>query len=131
MKPTSQSTAKAPRQSNPRDAGAAAQQALSWSPLAGWGQMLELGIAMTALSLQMLQAQRAALGLATPLAPTGARLTIGDIYQRMTAAGYREIHEIEWEDDHYEVEARDADGNAVELQVNGDSGAIERIELDG
>lgn len=133
MNTTPRFKAKAPPQSDPPDTGDADAnpQALSSLSLAGWGWMLELGIAMTALSLQLLQAQRAALGLAAPLAPAGASLTIGDIYQRVMAAGYREIREIEWEDEHYEVEAHDADGNAVELLVNGHSGAIESVQLDG
>lgn len=103
--------------------------------LAGWALMLELGMTMTALTLRLLQAQHAALaGMAPPaavaLAPAGARLTIGEIFGHVAAAGFHEISEIEWEDDHYEVEARNAAGQAVELRVDGHSGAIEEVPLD-
>ncbi|GAA4000029.1 hypothetical protein GCM10022279_24640 [Comamonas faecalis] len=101
--------------------------------LAGYRWALALGTGMTALTLELLRAQQAALGAAsaaTPMAPAGARLTVREIYDRMAAAGYREISEIEWDDGCYEVEARDAQGRAVELRVNGDTGAIEREQLD-
>ncbi|HMN21148.1 MAG TPA: PepSY domain-containing protein [Ottowia sp.] len=99
----------------------------------GYRWALELGTQMTALTLELLRAQQAALDhLASdprqPLAPPGARLTIRDIHDRVAAAGFREISEIEWEDGCYEVEARDARGQAFELRVNGSNGAIEDIE---
>lgn len=100
---------------------------LPLSPLLGYQWALALGVGMTALTLELLRAQLAAVR-GTPMAPAGARLTIREIYDRMEAAGYHEISEIEWEDGHYEVEARDARGRAVELQVDGTSGAIQRIE---
>lgn len=101
---------------------------LTLSPLLGYQWALALGMGVTALTLKLLRAQLAAVR-GTPMAPAGARLTIGEIYDRMEAAGYHEISEIEWEDGRYEVEARDAQGRAVELQVDGASGAIERIEV--
>ena len=78
--------------------------------------------------MALLQAQHAMQSGALALAPPGARLTIRDVHDRVAAAGYREISEIEWEDGHYEVEARDAGGQAVELQVSGDTGAIEGVQ---
>lgn len=104
-----------------------------WVPptLAGYRWALEFGTGMAAWTLELLRAQRAALvgtlgAPARPMAPAGARLTIRDVYDCVEAAGYHEISEIEWEDGRYEVEARDADGHAVELRVDGESGAIER-----
>jgi hypothetical protein len=97
---------------------------------ANWGWMLELGISTTRFALALLQAQRTALQGVDPLAPAGAQLTIGDVYQLVAAAGYRAISEIEWEDDHYEVEAQDSDGREVELRVDGHSGAIDTLQPD-
>lgn len=101
----------------------------------GWHLTLELGMTMTTLALELLQAQQRALqgvasAQAAPLAPAGARLTIGDIYQRVAAAGYSAISEIEWEDDYYEVEARNSQGQAVELRVHGRTGQIEDVKRD-
>lgn len=44
----------------------------------------------------------------------------------MEAAGYRDIREIEYSHGRYEVEARNAQGQRVKLQVNADTGAVER-----
>lgn len=83
-----------------------------------------------AMGLGLAQAQTAAPAAAQPqagpMAPAGAQLTIRDIYDRMEAAGYREIREIEWDDGRYEVKARNAQGERVKLEVNGRSGEVER-----
>ncbi|GAA3987913.1 hypothetical protein GCM10022279_08710 [Comamonas faecalis] len=62
---------------------------------------------------------------AVRMAPQGAQLTIGDIYQRMEAAGMHAIREIEWDKGRYEVKALNAQNESVKLYVNGSSGAIE------
>ncbi|HMN21381.1 MAG TPA: PepSY domain-containing protein [Ottowia sp.] len=59
------------------------------------------------------------------MAPAGAQLTIRDIYDRIEAAGYREIREIEWDDGRYEVKALSAQGERVKLHVNGRTGEVE------
>lgn len=85
--------------------------------------------AATALGLGIAQAQTASpSAVAAPaatMAPAGAELTIRDIYDRMEAAGYREIREIEWDDGRYEVKARNAQGERVKLYVNARSGEVE------
>ena len=58
------------------------------------------------------------------MAPVGAQLTIRDVYDRVEAAGYQRIREIEWDDGRYEVKARDAQGVRVKLYVDGDTGTI-------
>ncbi len=63
---------------------------------------------------------------ATIMAPAGTQLTIRDIYDRLEAAGYREIREIEWDDGRYEVKARNAQGESVRVYVSGRSGEVER-----
>ena len=53
-------------------------------------------------------------------------LTIRHIYDRLDAAGYRDLREIEWDHGHYEVKARDAQGARVKLDVDGQTGAVLR-----
>ena len=62
-------------------------------------------------------------------APTAAILTIRDIYDRMQAAGYRDLREIEFDDGRYEVKASNAQGQGVKLYVNAQTGAVERSRL--
>lgn len=87
--------------------------------------LLALG-AGAALALGVAQAQTPAPAPAAATAPAGPQLTIRDIYDRMEAAGYRDIREIEYSHGRYEVEARNAQGQRVKLQVNADTGAVER-----
>lgn len=82
--------------------------------------------AATALSLGVAQAQ-------TPAAPTTSaapaavkQLTIPEIYQRVEAAGYKEVRKIELDDGRYEVKARNAEGEKVKLYISPESGEIER-----
>ncbi|MCW9014574.1 MAG: PepSY domain-containing protein [Gammaproteobacteria bacterium] len=51
-------------------------------------------------------------------------LKIPAIYNRVIAAGYGDINEIEREDRGYEVEARNANGDRVELYVDAVTGEI-------
>lgn len=83
------------------------------------GAALVLGIAQA-------QTPAPAPASATAAAPAAARLTIRDIYDRMEAAGYRDIREIEYSSGRYEVEARNAQGQRVKLYVNAATGAVER-----
>jgi len=57
-----------------------------------------------------------------------ARLSIGEIAARVEAQGYRDIEEIEREGSSYEVCAKDASGNEVELTVNAATGRVEKVE---
>jgi hypothetical protein len=57
---------------------------------------------------------------------TTPALTIRQVYDRLEAAGYRDLREIEWDEHRYEVKARDAQGNWVKLDVDGQSGAVLR-----
>lgn len=63
---------------------------------------------------------------AAATAPAGPTLTIRDIYDRVDAAGYRDIREIEYSGGRYEVKARNAQGQQVKLYVNASTGAVER-----
>lgn len=70
---------------------------------------------------------------ATPAQPAavapaghGPVLTIRQVYDRLEAAGYRDLREIEWDDYHYEVKGRDAQGARVKLDVDGHTGAVLR-----
>ena len=61
----------------------------------------------------------------TPAAPA-KELTIPEVYQRVEAAGYKEVRKIELDDGRYEVKARDAEGAKVKLYVNPQSGELEK-----
>ncbi|SDM38990.1 Peptidase propeptide and YPEB domain-containing protein [Oryzisolibacter propanilivorax] len=58
-----------------------------------------------------------------------ARLTLRDIYDRMEAAGYRDIREIEWDHGRYEVKADNARGERLKLYVNATTGAVEKTRV--
>ena len=90
--------------------------ALASACLGGWG---------------FAQAQSAAAGApqATAAAPAAPALSIRDIYDRMEAAGYRQIREIEWDAGRYEVKADNAQGERVKLQVNAQTGAVEHSRV--
>ena len=81
-----------------------------------------------ALALAIAHAQAPAPAPAPAAAQAGAapQLTIRDVYDRMEAAGYRDMREIEYSSGRYEVEARDAQGRRVKLHVNAGTGAVER-----
>ena len=66
---------------------------------------------------------------AAATAPAAAQLTVRDVYDRVEAAGYRDIREIEWDDGHFEVKASNAQGQRVKLDVNATTGAIERTRV--
>lgn len=91
---------------------------------------LFVAVAASAASLAWAQAQvhvpQQSVQTAAPQAPV--RLTIRDIYDRVEAAGYHDLREIELEDGRFEVKAFDADGQPVKLYVNASSGEVERIK---
>lgn len=80
-----------------------------------------------ALTLGIAQAQTQAPAQAptAATAPAATQLTIRDIYDRLEAAGYRDIRQIEWEHDRYEVKASNTQGQRVKLKVNASTGAVE------
>ncbi len=90
--------------------------------------LIALGAA-AALALGIANAQTPAPAPASAAASTAPQLTIRDIYDRMEAAGYRDIREIECSRDRCEVKARNAQGQRVELHVNATTGAIERTRV--
>ena len=80
-----------------------------------------LALAMgAALTLGIAQAQTQ-----TPPPANAPQLTVRDIYDRVEAAGYRDIRGIEWDDGRYEVKASNAQGQRMKLYVNARSGVIE------
>lgn len=85
--------------------------------------------AAAALSLGVAHAQSA--GAPQPAAAAPAPLlNIGDIYDRVVQAGYQDVRQIEFDDGRYEVDARDAQGQRVELHMNAKTGEIERSKFD-
>jgi len=70
---------------------------------------------------------------AAQTAPAAAApmLTIRQVYDKMEAAGYRNISEIERSSKHgYEVKAYDPQGQRVKLRVDPQSGAVTRSRFD-
>ena len=57
-----------------------------------------------------------------------ARLSIAQVYERMTALGYKDIDEIERDGGVYEIEARTSAGERVKLHVDARSGEILRTK---
>jgi len=81
------------------------------------------------------QAQTAAPAQAAQAAQTAPAaapmLTIRQVYDKMEAAGYRNISEIERSSKHgYEVKAYDPQGQRVKLRVDPQSGAVTRSRFD-
>ena len=86
--------------------------------------LLATAIALT-WGVAQAQAPAAPQAPAAVSAPAAPQLTVRDIYDRVAAAGYRDIREIEWDDGRYEVKASNAQGQRVKLYVNAATGAIE------
>ena len=90
-----------------------------------------------ALAIGGMASLAAAQGNAVPTAaPAAAAVTtaapalnLRQIYDRIEAAGYRDIREIEWDDGRYEAKASNAQGQRMKLYVNATSGAIEHAKL--
>ena len=102
------------------------------SPAIPSRRLLLAASALSALTLGIAQAQPAppASAAVQTTSPAAPQLTIRDIYERMEAAGYRDMREIEFDDGRYEVKARNARGERVKLYVNASSGAVERERSD-
>lgn len=90
--------------------------------------LLATAIALTWGAAQA-QAPAASQAPAAVSAPAAPQLTVRDIYDRVAAAGYRDIREVEWDDGRYEVKASNAQGQRVKLYVNAATGAIEGTRL--
>ncbi|KGD94122.1 hypothetical protein JL37_12540 [Achromobacter sp. RTa] len=68
---------------------------------------------------------------AAATAPAAPMLTIRQVYDKMEAAGYRNISEIERSSKHgYEVKAYDPQGQRVKLYVDPQTGAVTRSRFD-
>ncbi len=95
-------------------------------------RLLLAACAGSALTLGIAQAQPAqpASAAAPATSPAAPQLTIRDIYDRMEAAGYRDMREIELDNGRYEVKARNARGERVKLYVNASTGVVERERSD-
>ncbi|OAE50575.1 hypothetical protein A7J71_20805 [Achromobacter insolitus] len=91
---------------------------------------LALGAA-TLTSAAAVHAQTPAPAPAQPAAtaPASATLTVRQIYDTLTAAGYRNITEIELEHGRYDVKADNAQGQRVKLRVDAQSGAVLRSRI--
>ncbi|MCU6453362.1 PepSY domain-containing protein [Sphingomonas sp. A2-49] len=62
--------------------------------------------------------------------PSAPKLSIEAIIARVKAQGFTDIEEIEREAEAWEVCAKDAKGQKVELKVNASTGTVESVELE-
>ena len=110
-----------------------AHQILSLSTARRWAAAsLLAGLSMGAIAQSAPTAPAAATAATTATAPQAASkvqqpsLNIRQIYDRLDAAGYRELQEIEWSDGRYEVKGTNAQGQRVKLEVDGNTGEVLR-----
>ena len=85
-------------------------------------------IAASAIGLGLAQAQTSPpAATASPAAASAPaqKLSIRDLAERLEAAGYRDILEIDYEHGRYEAKALNAQGAPVKLYVNAQTGAVE------
>lgn len=64
-----------------------------------------------------------ALGTA-PLLATESQLSPNQVKQKLEAAGYTNVHDIEYDDGRYEAEATSKDGKPVELVIDPATGNV-------
>ncbi len=90
--------------------------------------VLTLGAATVAGAAALAQtAPQPAPAAAAPAAPI---LTVRQVYDTLTAAGYRNITEIELEHQRaYDVKAENAQGQRVKLRVDAQTGAVLRSRI--
>jgi uncharacterized membrane protein YkoI len=63
-------------------------------------------------------------GSVIDVAAGGKILTAAEVTQRLQAAGYTAVHELDLDEAVWDVEAVDAQGQRLELRVNGFTGAV-------
>lgn len=107
-----------------------AHQILSSSTARRWAAAsLLAGLSMGAIAQSAPTAPAAATAATAPQAASKVQqpsLNIRQIYDRLDAAGYRELQEIEWSDGRYEVKGTNAQGERVKLEVDGNTGEVLR-----
>lgn len=107
-----------------------AHQILSLSTARRWAAAsLLAGLSMGAIAQSAPTAPAAATAATAPQAASKVQqpsLNIRQIYDRLDAAGYRELQEIEWSDGRYEVKGTNAQGERVKLEVDGNTGEVLR-----
>ncbi|HYD50280.1 MAG TPA: PepSY domain-containing protein [Terriglobales bacterium] len=57
-------------------------------------------------------------------------LSPAQIASKLEAAGYTNVHDIEYDGTHWEAEATSSAGKPVDLEIDGQSGAVTREEAD-
>lgn len=91
---------------------------------------LALGAAAVTGSAALAQTAQQPAPAATAPAQAAQLLTVRQIYDTLTAAGYRNITEIELEHQRaYDVKAENAQGQRVKLRVDAQTGAVLRSRI--
>lgn len=63
-------------------------------------------------------------------APPEGSLSPDEIVRRLEAAGYTNVHDVEFDDGRYEAEATSAGGAAVDLDIDAVTGKVTQEEPD-
>lgn len=58
------------------------------------------------------------------------KLSPADVVEKVKAAGYTNVHDVEYDDGRWEVEATSPAGEAVDLKIDPDTGKIVHEEKD-
>lgn len=85
---------------------------------------LSTGMLLTGASLAPVFAQTASTAAAVQTAPTTPALTIKQVYDKLEAAGYTDITEIERDRDAYEAKALNKEGQRTKIKMDLSTGEI-------
>lgn len=59
-----------------------------------------------------------------------SQMSATELVQHLESQGYTNIHDIEFDDGLFEVDARDPEGRAVELKIDPTNGSILEVDYD-
>jgi hypothetical protein len=80
-------------------------------------------LTLAALGLASLTAT-ASVAAAAPAAGATGALSPADVVSKVEAAGYENVHDLEFDDGRWEAEATSAQGTAVDLTIDAATGAV-------
>lgn len=85
---------------------------------------------LPALAAGLLLAGVAGAQTAATAGPGGAAVQPAQIVERLQQAGYRDVHDVDWDDGAWELEATSPAGQRVDLRVDPATGNTLHEELD-
>lgn len=84
----------------------------------------------SSLTAAALAALLAGPALAQPDAAAGTSLTAEQVTAKLQAAGYTNVHDVEYDDGQWEADAVSADGRSVDLEIDPRTGAVTHESAD-